>query len=263
MQVKPLLDKMGKKVPATVAAGFAIFATTVILSTTSIQTTTEKDVAVGNTASVAGPLVKLCNRDDDTAKLLRSARTPEGKGLCDTANAVLARPTVQAIALTDDRVVSLVRQELARQPAPASVAPTLSQVTDAVRAVMTTNPVLFKGEKGNTPSSSEISSIVTAYIRANPEQFRGEAGKDADTAGMDGRLAALQREVDQLKSRGATDSGREPDRGNPDPRTRDSSPRDPRPPVTRTRPTPTRTEGPPPAEQSPRESGPSGSIGIN
>lgn len=261
MQVTSWLHTIGIKVPASVAIGIGIIATTAILSTTAIQTNSEKDVAVGNTASLAVSLSDLCSRGDDTALVLHSAKTPDGKGLCDAANAVMTHPTVQAAAMmTDDHVVSLVRQELAKQPPPAPVAPSLSQVMDAVRAVMTSNPVLFKGEKGNAPSSAEIGSIVAAYIRANPEQFRGQA------APMDGRLAQLQREVDQLKSRGATD-----DRDRPDPRTRDQGPtRDPRPPVTRTRPTPTRTEDPPPAptEQPPRDQGspgssPSGLIGIN
>lgn len=193
------LRALGDRIPGGVALGLSIIAATVILSTTAIQKQDEAKVAVDNASSIAGPVSQLCARDDELAALLHSARTPDGRPVCDQASVVLSSPTaVLAVAkpVTDAHITSLIRAELAKTtPRTNGAVPSLSQVTDAVRNVMTANPVLFKGEKGDPggqPSSAEIAQVVSAYIRANPEQFQGKPGKDGRDGqpGRDGRDGA-------------------------------------------------------------------------
>lgn len=190
MQMTALLHYVGQKVPSSVALGLGVVAATVILSTTAIKSDNEKDVAVGNSVNLSSKLTELCSANDDTSKVLHSARTPDGKGLCDAASSILVNPTTQAIAtVSDSRITALIRTELAKRPPAQGTSPSLSQVTDAVRTVMTSNPVLFRGEKGDagtTPSSAEVSSLVSAYIRANPLQFQGKPGENGKP-GEDGK----------------------------------------------------------------------------
>jgi len=187
LKIKGHLQRLGSSVPPAATIGISIIVATIILSTTAAQSDSKADVATAKAVSISTSLSQLCHAGNDLAALLQSARTVDGLPLCPTAEAIKINPTAAPVQLvSDDHIVSLIRAELARTPVTGSTAPTLSQVIDAVRAVMKENPVLFKGEKGDPgdeASTSEIAQVVASYFRANAEQFRGPAGKD----GRDGK----------------------------------------------------------------------------
>lgn len=181
------LQALGRSVPPAATIGISVIIASVILSTTAIRSNAKADVATDKAVTIAGSLSQLCHAGNDLASLLQTARTTDGKPLCPTAEEIKINPTAAPVQLvSDDHIINLIRTELARRPEPQSAPPTMSQVTDAVQAVMRTNPLLFKGEKGDpgaAPSTSEIAQVVAAYFRSNQEQFRGPAGKN----GVDGK----------------------------------------------------------------------------
>jgi hypothetical protein len=184
--------EFSRKISGTVVVAIGVFVATVILTTTAAQSANKADKAITNAASLGSAVTQLCNgsQGDQVAKLLRDAKTSDGKPVCDQAGEALRDPTAAPVATTvnfpDARVIALIRAELAKMPPPASSAPSLEQVTAAVRMVMSSDPVLFKGAAGDpgiAPSQAQIAAAVADYFRANAAMFRGEPGKD----GKDGK----------------------------------------------------------------------------
>lgn len=194
--------EFSRKVSGTVVIAIGVFVATVILTTTAAQSANKADKAITNAASLGSAVTQLCNgaQGDQVAKLLRDAKTSDGRPVCDQAGETLRDPTAGPAATTvnfpDARVISLIRAELAKMPPPASSAPSLEQVTAAVRMVMSSDPVLFKGAAGDpgiAPSQAQIAAAVADYFRANASQFRGEPGKDGKDGkdGSDGSTATV------------------------------------------------------------------------
>lgn len=186
LTARQYLHRLGNSLPSPLVYGISFIVGTIILSTAAIQSDSKADVATDKAVTIAGSLSVLCHAGNDLAALLQSARTTDGKPLCPEAEEIRANPTAEAAApVSDAHIVSLIRDELAKeQPATATPEPmTLEQVTAAARAVMMTNQVLFKGEKGDKgdpPSKAELDQVVAqavaAYFRANAGSLRGERG---------------------------------------------------------------------------------------
>jgi hypothetical protein len=126
----------------------------------------ERHAAVAQANGIADPIVAICNGNTDAAKILQSARTPDGQSVCGAAAVVKSAPrNEQADAVTEDQVQALVQQELAKQRPPAPVAPTQAQIAAAVQAFIAANPSMFKAP---APTSAQIQAAVTSYLRAHP-----------------------------------------------------------------------------------------------
>jgi hypothetical protein len=191
------ITELGRKFSGTFVIAVGVFVATVILTTTAAQSNNKADKAITNAASIGSAVTQLCNgsQGPQVAQLLRDAKTSDGKPVCDQAGETLRDPTAAPVATTvnfpDARVIALIRAELAKMPPPASSAPSLEQVTAAVRMVMSSDPVLFKGAAGDpgiAPSQAQIAAAVADYFRANAAQFRGKDGADGKdgTNGKDG-----------------------------------------------------------------------------
>lgn len=188
------LAEWARTIPNGVATGFVLFAATLILTTTAVRSESSAAAARVQATALADPILALCAQGGDVAARLASARTPDGRGLCDQAAATKADPVLASAPVdqvSDAHVVSLIRQELARQPAPAPVAPSQDQLEQAAAAVILAHPDLFRGQPGTPgtpPSDAQITAVVAAYLAAHPNQFRGLPGVNGrdGAAGRDG-----------------------------------------------------------------------------
>lgn len=188
------LHRLGEKVPGSIVVAVGILAAAIIFTTTSVQSNDKADRAVVNSVALGSTISQLCagSRGPEIALILRDTKTDDGKPVCDRAGDTLRDPTATPVAVSyvpDARIIALIHAEIAKLPPPASSAPSLEQVTAAVRTVMSTDPVFSKGVKGDpgTPvSQADIAAAVADYFRANRDQFRGEPGKSG-ADGKDGR----------------------------------------------------------------------------
>lgn len=146
------------------------------------------EAAVDQANAVADPILVLCAQGGDTARKLADA------GLCETAARVKTNPVTAAspTRVGEDRILGLVRAELARQLRPESQPPSMVEVIAAARAVIVADPELFRGEPGQPPSNAQVASVVSSFVAANPGLFRGEPGRDGDEGqrgerGVDGK----------------------------------------------------------------------------
>lgn len=179
--------EISRKVPGSIVVAISIFVATIILTTTAAQSDNKADKAITNAAAIGSTVAQLCagSQGPQIAQILHDAKTSDGKPVCDQAGDTLRDPTAAPVATVvnypDARVLALIRAELAKMPPPASSSPSLEQVTAAVRTVMSSDPVLFKGDKGAPgvpPSQAAIAAAVADYFRANSESFRGPPGRD-------------------------------------------------------------------------------------
>jgi hypothetical protein len=126
----------------------------------------EKHAAVAQANGIADPIVALCQSGGDAARVLSTAKTPDGQTVCGAAAGVKSAPRDDTSdGLTVDQVQGLVQQELAKRPTPQPVAPTQAQIAAAVQAFIAANPTMFKAP---APTSAQIQAAVTAYMRAHP-----------------------------------------------------------------------------------------------
>jgi len=179
LTVRQYLQRLGNSVPPAATIGISVIVATIILSVTAVRSNAKADTATDKAVTIAGSLSVLCHAGNDLASLLQSARTTDGKPLCPVAEEIKTNPTAAPVQLvSDDHIVSLIREQLAKQlPQTATPqAPTLEQVTAAVRSLMVSDPILFKGDKGDPPSQAEVAQVVAGYFRTNAAQFRGEQG---------------------------------------------------------------------------------------
>ena len=162
---------------------YALVAGGIMLAATTMFRAEEKDHAIEKANSVADPILQLCSQSGEASRALATARTPDGKSLCNAAAEVKTDPvTAKAVLpnLDEARVIELVRAELARHPHPEAVEPSMAQLIEAARAVISENPDQFRGEPGGLPSPTEIAAVVSLYVNANPEQFRGPRGAQGE-----------------------------------------------------------------------------------
>lgn len=172
----------------------AVLVGAVVMVATLAMRGGEKDVAIARANSVSSPIIDLCLAGDDTARILASARTPDGKSLCEAAADVKTDPvTAQVPNLNEARIRELIVAELAKRPNPAPT-PDMAQVVAAARRVILDNAELFRGDPGQPPSPVEIAAVVSTFIRANPDMFRGRPGED----GKDGLMGKPGRPGDSF-----------------------------------------------------------------
>jgi hypothetical protein len=174
------LPKIRWRPNSNTALAIATFTGVVILILTLTMRTQEKDVAVDKANSLGSPILDLCVVGDETSRVLASARTPDGKSLCEAAADVKTDPvTAQVPEIDEARIRELIAAELAKRPNPKQ-SPDMNQLIEAARTVIAGNPELFRGDPGTPPSPVEIAAVVSTFIRANPEQFRGIPGRDGE-----------------------------------------------------------------------------------
>lgn len=125
----------------------------------------DKKAAQAQTQSVADPILALCAGNDDAARVLQSAKTPDGRTVCDAAAGVTDNPPPAPAGLTTSEVKSLINAALAKQQQTQPAGPTTAQLTAAVQAFVTANPNLFKAP---APTAAQIQTAVDNYMRAHP-----------------------------------------------------------------------------------------------
>lgn len=123
-----------------------------------------KRAAVAQTNTIADPILALCAGGGDAARVLSTARTPDGQTVCGAAAGVKTDqpPVAVPSGLTTSQVQSLINAALAKQQA---VQPSSAQLSAAVQAFITANPTMFKAP---APTAAQIQAAVDTYMRAHP-----------------------------------------------------------------------------------------------
>lgn len=147
-------------------------------------------------------------------------QTPDGRDLCQRAADVQQSPEIApAPSITAEfdeaRVLELIRAELARNPPQDGHTPGPAEVEAAARAVLTANPDLFRGPKGDQgvqgpgPTEAQVRAAAAAVMAADPDAFRGEDGQEG-ARGPRGATGAAGRDgADGAPGRGIVDTVQE------------------------------------------------------
>lgn len=126
---------------------------------------TAKQAAQAQASTIADPILALCSGGGDAARVLESARTPDGVSVCAVSAGVKdSLPPPPPAGLSSAQVQSLINQALAKQQ-PAQ--PSSAQLAAAVQAFIAANPTLFKAP---APTAAQIQTAVNNYMRTHPAQ---------------------------------------------------------------------------------------------
>jgi hypothetical protein len=125
-----------------------------------------KRAAVAQTNTIADPILALCAGGGDAARVLSTARTPDGQTVCGAAAGVKDNlPPPAPVGLSSAQVQTLINSALAKQQ-PAQ--PSTAQLSAAVQAFIAANPTMFKAP---APTNAQIQAAVAEYMRTHPVQI--------------------------------------------------------------------------------------------
>lgn len=139
--------------------------------------------------AVKSQVLALCAGGDQLARELQA------RGACDVAVKANQTPSVVDTGPTDAQVTRLIADYFTTHP--NLYRPSVASVTEAARAVLESDPELYRGPlglqgiPGPGPTEAQIANAVAAYIAAHLAEFQGPPGDP----GKNGEPGAVGRGV--------------------------------------------------------------------
>jgi hypothetical protein len=135
--------------------------------------------------AVKSQTLALCAGGDQLAQQLQA------RGACDVAVKANQVPSVTDTGPTDAEITRLIADYFTSHP--NLYRPSVESVTEAARAVIESNPLLFRGPMGpqGVATEAQVTAAVAAYIAAHRAEFQGSPGE----AGKNGEPGAVGRGV--------------------------------------------------------------------
>jgi hypothetical protein len=135
--------------------------------------------------AVKSQTLALCAGGDQLAQQLQA------RGACDVAVKANQAPSLVDTGPTDAEITRLIADYFTSHP--NLYRPSVESVTEAARAVIESNPLLFRGPMGpqGVATEAQVTAAVAAYIAAHRAEFQGSPGE----AGKNGEPGAVGRGV--------------------------------------------------------------------